>query len=79
MASSIAATTVLPLIQARGHKVSEIPQLPLVLDSEVNKIQKTKDAIALLTRFGLHKDLERVQNGRVIRPNKSKVRGKKYR
>lgn len=79
LASSIAATTVLPLIQARGHKVSEIPQLPLVLDSEVNKIQKTKDAIALLTRFGLHKDLERVQNGRVIRPGKSKVRGKKYR
>lgn len=79
LASSIAATVVLPLIQARGHKVSEVPQLPLVLGSEVNKIQKTKEAVALLERFGLHKDVERVQKGKVIRPGMSKVRGKKYR
>lgn len=51
----------------------------MVLDAEVNKIQKTKEAVALLARFGLNKDVERVQKGRVIRPGKSKVRGKKYR
>lgn len=61
LASTIAATAVLPLIQARGHRVSEIPQLPLVLDNEVNKIQKTKEAVALLERFGCMEDIKRVQ------------------
>lgn len=79
MASAISATSSLPLIQARGHQISKVPQLPLVLDNEVNKITKTKDAVALLGRFGAWEDVERVKKGRVIRSGKSKVRGKKYR
>jgi large subunit ribosomal protein L4e len=79
LASSLAATTVLPLVQARGHRVNDVPQLPLVLDNEVNKIQKTKDAVALLQRFGCYEDVERVQKGKIIRAGKSKARGNRYR
>lgn len=79
LASAIAATAIYPLIQARGHKIEKVPQLPLVLDNEVNKIQKTKEAIALLKKFGCFEDVQRVIEGKTIRAGVSKVRGKKYR
>ncbi len=79
LASAISATAVLPLILARGHKINKVPQLPLVLDNEANNIQKTKEAVALLKRFGCYEDVERVIEGKVIRAGVSKVRGKKYR
>ncbi len=79
MASAISATAVLPLIQARGHKINKVPQLPLVLDNEVNNVQKTKEAVALLKRFGCYEDVERVISGKIIRAGVSKIRGKKYR
>ena len=79
MASAISATAVLPLILARGHKINKVPQVPLVLNSDVNNIQKTKEAVALLKRFGCYEDVERVIDGKTIRSGISKVRGKKYR
>lgn len=48
LASALAATTCLPLILARGHRISSVPQLPLVVDNEFNKISKTKDAEKVL-------------------------------
>jgi large subunit ribosomal protein L4e len=79
LASAVAATSVLPLIQARGHKIDKVPQLPLVLDSEVNKIQKTKEIIKVLQRFGCYEDVQRVIDGKTLRSGVSKARGKKYR
>lgn len=79
LASAVAATAIYPLIQARGHKIEKVPQLPLVLDNEVNKIQKTKEAINLLKKFGCYEDVQRVIEGKTIRAGVSKARGKKYR
>lgn len=79
LASAIAATAVHPLISARGHKIDKVPQLPLVLDSEVNKIQKTKEVIEVLKRFGCFEDVQRVIDGKTLRSGISKVRGNKYR
>lgn len=79
MASALAATTSLPLILARGHKVSQIPQLPLVLDNEVNKITKTQEAEKVLERLGCLEDVQRVKDGKVIRSGVGKARGKRYR
>ena len=79
LASAVAATAIHPLIAARGHKIDKIPQLPLVLDSEVNKIQKTKEIIKVLKRFGCFEDVERVIEGRVFKTGVQKTRAKKYR
>jgi large subunit ribosomal protein L4e len=35
IATSIAASAILPLVQARGHRVNQIPELPLVIDNSV--------------------------------------------
>ena len=79
LASALSATTCLPLILARGHRVSQIPQLPLVVDNEVNKISKTKDAEKVLEALGCLEDVQRVRDGKVIRSGVGKARGKKYR
>lgn len=79
LASAIAATAVTSLVMARGHRVSKVPQLPLVLDDEFSKVQKTKEAIAVLKRFGAFEDVERVVKAKTIRAGKSKARGKRYK
>jgi len=48
LASALAATAVPALVLARGHRAFDLPQIPLVLDDEVGKIEKTSAAIALL-------------------------------
>lgn len=79
LASAIAATAVTSLVMARGHRVSKVPQLPLVLDDEFSKVQKTKEAIAVLKRFGAFEDVERVIRSKTFRAGKSKARGKKFK
>lgn len=79
LASAIAATAVTSLVMARGHRVNKVPQLPLVLDDEFSKVQKTKEAIAVLKRFGAFEDVERVVKAKTFRAGKSKARGKKYK
>ena len=79
LASAIAATAVSSLVLARGHRISKVPQLPLILDDEFTKVQKTKEALAVLKRFGAFEDVERVVKSKTINSGKSKCRGKRYR
>jgi large subunit ribosomal protein L4e len=79
VAAALAASAVTPLVLARGHRVANIPNLPLVLDDKLEGIEKTKDAVALLKRFGAYEDVERVANTKTIRAGKGKLRNKRYR
>merc|ERR1712066_1213673 len=54
LASAIAATASLPLVMARGQRVCNVPQLPLILDDSVGRVSKTKECIAMLKQFGLY-------------------------
>ncbi|KAH8664093.1 60S ribosomal protein L4-like protein [Xylariales sp. PMI_506] len=54
-ASALAASAVPPLLLARGHQVSAVPEVPLVIDSAVfanDAAKKTSAAFAILTRRG---------------------------
>ena len=79
LASAIASTAIPSLVMARGHRIMNVPQLPLILDNEVSGIAKTREILAVLKRFGAFEDVERVMNTRKIRPGKSKKRNKKYK
>lgn len=79
LASALAATSVTPLVLARGHRVMQVPQLPLVLDDSVSSISKTKEVVALLRRFGAYDDVERVVNAKSLRPGRGKVRNMKFK
>merc|ERR1719189_943378 len=46
MASCLAATASAPLVEARGHRISEAAkEIPLVVSDDIQGISKTKDAV----------------------------------
>lgn len=79
LASAIAATACAPLVMARGHRVMNVAQLPLVLEDTVGQVSKTKDAISTLKALGLWDDVMRVAANRQLRAGKGKLRGRRMK
>jgi large subunit ribosomal protein L4e len=79
VASALAASAIVPLVLARGHRIQNIPNLPLVVDDKVEGIEKTKEAIAFLKRVGAYDDVERVAVARALRPGIGKLRNKRFK
>jgi large subunit ribosomal protein L4e len=78
VASALAASALPSLVLARGHKVEQVPELPLVLSNAVESVVKTKDAVAVLQRFGAYVDVEKVKDSKKLRRGKGKMRGRRY-
>ncbi|ODV86288.1 hypothetical protein CANARDRAFT_175208 [[Candida] arabinofermentans NRRL YB-2248] len=77
-ASAIAASAVQSLVLARGHRVEAIPEIPLVVSSELENVQKTKEAVAALKAVGAHKDVIKVIKSKKMRAGKGKLRGRRF-
>ena len=78
-AAALAASALLPLVLARGHRVENIPELPLVVDDKLESYEKTKDAVAFLKRFGAYADVAKVIKNKRLRAGKGKMRGRRYK
>jgi len=76
--SAIAASGVTPLVMARGHRVDETPECPLVVDSSVQALTKTAAAVALLKKLGAYVDVEKVIASRSMRAGKGKMRNRRF-
>jgi large subunit ribosomal protein L4e len=74
--SAIAATVNKELVEKRGHKVND--NYPLVIDSAIESVDKTKKAKDVLMKLGLEKELKRCEK-KTIRAGKGKARGRKYK
>lgn len=66
MASTVSASALTALVQGRGHRISHIAELPLVLDLDVN-VEKTTKALELLKKLGLNEDILASKASRKIR------------
>lgn len=55
----MAASAVPAIVIARGHRVEEVPEIPLVVDN-LERLERTKDLLILLRKFGVGPDLDRV-------------------
>jgi len=77
VASALAATAITPLVEARGHRVQNVPSLPLIVDDKAEGIEKTKDALAFLKKIGAIDDVERVADTISMRPGIGKLRNKR--
>lgn len=75
--SAIAATAVKELVEGRGHRIDKL-SLPIVVEDNIQRINKTKDVISFLVKIGLAHELERISE-RKIRAGKGKMRGRKYK
>jgi large subunit ribosomal protein L4e len=81
-ASALAASSVPSLLFARGHRISSVPEVPLVIESkafEDSAVTKTKEAIELLKSVGAGPDVVKVDKSRKLRAGKGKMRGRRYR
>ena len=77
--SAIAATTNPELVENRGHKVENVPQIPFVVDDELAKIKNTKETREIFKTLGIMDDIVRAKTGKKIRAGKGKMRGRKYK
>ena len=73
--SAIAATFDRALVEERGHRLPEA--YPLALSADVERIDKTKDALALFDKLGFTEEIERKAE-RKVRAGKGTMRNRKY-
>ncbi|BFZ57965.1 60S ribosomal protein L4B [Savitreella phatthalungensis] len=78
VASAIAATAVPSLVLARGHRVEQVAEVPLVVGSNVESLKKTKEAVALLKEHKAYADVVKVSSSRKIRAGKGKLRNRRH-
>jgi len=78
VASALAATALPSLVLARGHKISNVNEIPLVVSEDVEKLQKTKQAIVALTAVGAYEDVEKSRDSRKLRRGKGKMRNRRH-
>ncbi|KAJ2055957.1 60S ribosomal protein L4B [Coemansia sp. S146] len=78
-ASAVAASGVSALVSGRGHRISGIEEVPLVVSAEVESLSKTKEAIALLKALKAYADVAKVSNTRSIRAGRGKMRNRRHR
>jgi len=77
-ASAIAASALPALVMARGHRVDEVEELPLVVSEGAEGLAKTKKAIEFLKKAGCEDELEKVLASKKIRAGKGKARNRRY-
>ncbi|MCP8304347.1 MAG: 50S ribosomal protein L4 [archaeon] len=78
-ASSIASSANRELVALRGHKISKVPTIPLVVSDEIQSIEKAKDLRSLFEKFGLDEDVDRAAGKRKTRSGKPRMRGRTKR
>jgi large subunit ribosomal protein L4e len=77
--SALAASALPSLVLARGHRIEEIEEVPLVVSNDVESFQKTKEAVALLKTLRAYRDVVKVSNSRKLRAGKGKLRNRRHR
>jgi len=76
--SALAATALPALLMARGHKVENVPEVPVVVSNAVESLTKTKAAVDLLKKLNSYDDVEKCQQSKQIRSGKGKMRNRRY-
>jgi len=77
--SAVAASGVPALVLARGHAVSEISEVPLVVSDKVEGLKRTREAVAFLKEVKAWNDIEKVYNSKRYRAGKGKSRNRRYK
>ena len=77
--SAVAATTNRELVEGRGHHISEIEQVPLVVSDDLASISKTSETREVFKKLGVYEDIIKAKNSKKIKAGRGKTRGRKYR
>lgn len=77
--SALAASAITSLVLARGHRIDQVSEIPLVVDQKAfEAVSKTKTATQLLTTLNAFSDVEHVKNSHHVRSGKGKWRNRRF-
>lgn len=77
--SALAASALPSLVLARGHRVEQLEEVPLVVGNGIESLVKTKAAVALLKSINAFDDVVKVSTSRKLRAGKGKLRNRRHR
>uniref|UniRef100_A0A2R8MNT4 Large ribosomal subunit protein uL4 n=1 Tax=Callithrix jacchus TaxID=9483 RepID=A0A2R8MNT4_CALJA len=75
--SALAASALPALVMSKGHRVEEVPELPLVVEDKVEGYKKTKEAVLILKKLKAWNDIEKVYASQRMRASKGKMRNRR--
>lgn len=77
--SALAASAVPALVMARGHRIAEVAEVPLVIASaDLAGVTKTKKAAEIIKAVHADADVERVKASRGLRAGQGKGRNRRF-
>ncbi|KLO05177.1 60S ribosomal protein L4/L1/L2 [Schizopora paradoxa] len=79
VASALAATALPSLVLARGHRVEEVHEIPLVIGSSIESAKKTRQVAEALAAVGALSDVKKSAASKKLRAGKGKMRGRRHR
>jgi len=77
--SAIAATASKETVASRGHAVEDVPDFPLVVSDDIQRLKKTQEVMEAFVHWGIWPDIYRVKEKQKVRAGKGKGRGRKMK
>jgi large subunit ribosomal protein L4e len=77
--SAISASGDVNWVKSRGHRIENVPEIPLVVDDKIQTVKKTSAAYQIFSDLGLKDELIKSKNSKKVRAGKGKRRGRKYK
>lgn len=77
--SALAASCLPSLVMARGHRIGEINELPIVLTDGIQKMTRTRPSVVILEKLGLKEELTKIIKSRGLKAGKGKMRNRRYK
>jgi len=79
LVSALAASAVPSLVLARGHRIEQVAEIPLVVDNKAtDSLDKTSKAVALFKSLKAYDDVVKAKDSHKIRAGKGKMRNRRY-
>lgn len=75
--SAIAATGIPSLVLARGHRIEQVAEMPLVVGDGIQQYKKTKEAVKFLKDTRAWYDIQKVYQSRQFRAGRGKMRNRR--
>mmetsp|Transcript_18359 Transcript_18359/g.49381 ORF Transcript_18359/g.49381 Transcript_18359/m.49381 type:complete len:395 (+) Transcript_18359:44-1228(+) len=78
VASALAASAVPALVMARGHRIEEVEEVPLVVSDKAEQLKATKKAVDMLAKIKADADVKKCADSKKLRAGKGKMRNRRY-
>jgi len=79
LTSALAGSAIPALVLARGHRVEQVAEVPLVIDTKAfENVVKTKDAVSLLKAIHADADVTKAKNSKSVRSGHGKNRNRRF-